>query len=62
MMRRLAILVFVVASAAVAARLGARQVPEADALRGTTPPANGIWVDSLDQSKIQAERELRWSA
>lgn len=52
-MRRLTLLVLVVASAALAARLGARQVPDADVLRGVTPPANGIWIDSLDQSKIQ---------
>ena len=46
---------FVVAAiAAAAAGTGARQTPEADRLRAAEAPTHGIWVDSLDMSRISA--------
>jgi alpha-galactosidase len=41
-------------AAATAGALAGRQTPEADALRGTDPPQNGVWVDALDLSAVRA--------
>ena len=51
-MRRLPLFLFAIATAA--AGLGARQVPDAEVLRAAEPPPHGVWVDSLDLSKIAA--------
>jgi alpha-galactosidase len=51
-MRRM--ILAVAAIAAAAAATGARQTPEADRLRAAEAPTHGIWVDSLDMSRISA--------
>ena len=51
-MRRM--ILAVAAIAAAAAATGARQTLEADRLRAAEAPTHGIWVDSLDMSRISA--------
>ena len=48
------ILVPVLVAIVAAAAVGARQSPEAELLRATDPPPHGIWLDSLDMSRITA--------
>jgi hypothetical protein len=53
-MTRRFILAAALCAAATAGALAGRQTPEADALRRTDPPQNGVWVDSLDMSAVRA--------
>jgi alpha-galactosidase len=51
-MKTVALFVAVLAIGLVAGP-DARQVPEADLLRAEDPPPHGLWVDSLDMSRIR---------
>lgn len=52
-MKRLSLVIAVLAAGAAISAVAARQVPEADVLRAVDPPPHGIWVESLDMSGIR---------